>query len=183
MLGPPGSGKGTQAKKLAAAHKAVHLSTGDILRAEVALGSEVGAEAKRYMEAGELVPDTLIVRMIRARLEQEGNGKGFILDGFPRTRAQAEQLDVMLKEIGATIDRAVFVDVGDDEVKKRLAGRAAIEGRTDDTDKVIERRLQVYRDQTKPVIGYYQEKGCLTEVEGEQTIDEVYQDLEKLVAG
>jgi adenylate kinase len=182
ILGPPGSGKGTQAKKLAQAHEAVHLSTGDILRAEVALGSDVGNEAKRYMEVGELVPDVLIIRMIRTRLEQEGNGKGFILDGFPRTRDQAEELDIMLKEIGATIDRAVLVKVGDEEVKKRLIGRSAIEGRTDDTDEVIERRLQVYRDQTKPVVDYYQKKGCLTEVEGEQTIDDVYRDLEKLVA-
>lgn len=181
LLGPPGSGKGTQAKRLAAAHSANHLSTGDILRAEVAKGSAVGAEAKQYMERGELVPDDVIIRMIRARL-QDGNGDGkFILDGFPRNRAQAVELDKMLEEIKVPIDRVVLVKVSDDEVKKRLKGRAVEEGRADDTEDVIAHRLEVYRQQTEPVVAYYREKGAVVEVEGEQSIEEVYSDLEKLV--
>lgn len=182
LLGPPGSGKGTQAKRLAAAHSANHLSTGDILRAEVAKGSDVGAEAKAFMERGELVPDKVIIRMIRSRL-QEGNGNGkFILDGFPRNRLQAEALDKMLAEIKVPIDRVVLVKVSDDEVKKRLAGRAVEEGRADDTEDVIAHRLDVYREQTEPVVAYYRKKGRVVEVEGEQPIDAVYKDLEKLVS-
>jgi adenylate kinase len=133
------------------------------------------------MENGELVPDALIIRMIRSSLEEGGDGKGFILDGFPRTRAQAEELDRMLREIRASIDRVVLVKVSDDQVKKRLAGRAAQEGRADDTEDVIARRLEVYREQTEPVVAYYRSDGRLTEVEGEQTIVEVYRDLEKLI--
>ena len=179
VLGPPGSGKGTQAKRLAAARKASHLSTGDMLRAEVARGTAIGREAKAFMERGELVPDDLIIRMIRSRL-QGGNGKGFILDGFPRTRIQAEELDQMLEEIRVRIDRVVLVRVGDEEIKKRLASRAVLEGRPDDTEDVILRRLDIYREQTEPVVAYYRDDGRLAEVEGEQTIDQVYRDLEKL---
>ncbi len=180
VLGPPGSGKGTQAKRLAAAHSANHLSTGDILRAEVAKGSDVGTEAKAFMERGELVPDNVIIRMIRARL-QEGNGNGFILDGFPRNRLQAQELDKMLDEIDVPIDRVVLVKVSDKEVTKRLLGRAVIEGRADDTEDVIAHRLDVYREQTEPVVAHYRDKGRVVEIEGEQSIDEVYRDLEKLL--
>jgi adenylate kinase len=180
VLGPPGSGKGTQAKRLAAAHSVNHLSTGDILRAEVAKGSDVGREAKAFMERGELVPDKVIIRMIRSRL-QEGNGKGFILDGFPRNRLQAQELDKMLDEINVPVDRVVLVKVSDEEVKKRLAGRALEEGRADDTENVIAHRLDVYREQTEPVVAYYRANGRLVEVEGEQPIENVYSDLEKLV--
>ncbi|MEW5875722.1 MAG: adenylate kinase [Candidatus Zixiibacteriota bacterium] len=182
LLGPPGSGKGTQAKRLAAAHNAAHLSTGDLLRAEVAAQSELGKTAKAFMDRGELVPDDLILKMIRARLEHMTNG-GFILDGFPRTIPQAEELDRMLEEIGEPLDCAVLVSVGDDEIKARIAGRARLEGRADDTAEVIERRLQVYRSQTEPLVEYYRRDGRLVEVNGEQDIDRVYQDLETVVVG
>jgi adenylate kinase len=181
LLGPPGSGKGTQAKRLAAAHNAVHLSTGEILRAEVSSGTELGKTAKAFMDRGELVPDDLIVKIIRARLEKMTNG-GFILDGFPRTIPQAEELDRMLSEISVPLDTAVLVDVGDDEIKARLAERARLEGRADDTAEVIERRLQVYRNQTEPLVAFYRRDGRLVEVDGEQDIDSVYRDLERVVA-
>lgn len=179
-MGPPGSGKGTQAKKLAAAYGADHLSTGDMLRAEVASGTELGRQAQAFMNRGDLVPDELILKMIAGRLESMGNGASFILDGFPRTEAQAAALDQMLAAINRPLDRAVLVDVGDEEIKSRLAGRARQEGRADDTEEVINRRLDVYRKQTAPLIAYYRGKGRLSEVFGERTIEVVYGDLKKL---
>ncbi len=181
LLGPPGSGKGTQAKKLASAHDLTHLSTGDVLRNEIAKDSELGKEAKAYMERGDLVPDELILKMIRECLPSESDGNGFLLDGFPRTEQQAQALDVMLKKEGRSIDRAVLVDVSDEEIKRRLEGRAKAEGRTDDTADVIEQRLNVYRQQTVPVANHYEHQGLLTKVNGEQSIDDVYNDLEKLL--
>ncbi|MBI5867040.1 MAG: adenylate kinase [candidate division Zixibacteria bacterium] len=180
MLGPPGSGKGTQAKKLAAAFGADHLSTGDMLRSEVASGTELGCSARTYMDRGDLVPDELILKMIAGRLESMSNGDGFILDGFPRTEAQAVALDKMLDTMKRSIDRVVLVKVGDEEIKSRLAGRARQEGRADDTEEVINRRLDVYRKQTAPLIAYYSGKGRLSEVVGERPIDVVYGDLKKL---
>lgn len=181
LLGPPGSGKGTQAKKLAAAHGALHLSTGDILREEIAKGTKLGQDAKTYMDRGDLVPDDIILGMIRDHLPSGTNGKGFILDGFPRTEAQARELDKMLQSNGVPLDRIVLVDVGDDEIKTRLKGRAAQEGRADDNEDVINRRLDVYRSQTEPVVRYYRKDGRLTEVAGEQPIDRVFRDLEALI--
>jgi len=180
MLGPPGSGKGTQAKKLAADYGANHLSTGDMLRAEVASGTEIGRAAQKYMDRGDLVPDELILKMIAGRLESLGNGTGFVLDGFPRTEAQAVALDRMLDSIGRSVERVVLVRVGDAEIKARLAGRAQSEGRVDDSEDVINRRLEVYRKQTEPLIAYYRAKGRLVEVTGERPIDVVYADLQKL---
>ncbi|GAB4320646.1 MAG: adenylate kinase [Candidatus Zixiibacteriota bacterium] len=181
LLGPPGSGKGTQAKKLAAAHKVVHLSTGELLRGEIAGGSELGKTAKSYMDRGDLVPDELILRMIHDHLPSDGDGGGFILDGFPRTENQAQALDEMLAKEGRPIDRVVLIRVGEAEIKRRLEGRAAVEGRTDDSAAVIQRRLDVYQEQTKPVAEYYRRQGMLTEIDGEKPIDQVYDDLNVLV--
>ena len=180
MLGPPGSGKGTQAKKLAAAYGANHLSTGDMLRAEVISGTEIGRAAQAFMDRGDLVPDELILKMIAGRLESLGNGTGFVLDGFPRTEAQAVALDRMLDSIGRPVERVVLVRVGDSAIKARLAGRARSEGRVDDSEDVIDRRLEVYRKQTEPLVAYYRAKGRLAEVVGERPIDVVYADLQKL---
>lgn len=180
LLGPPGSGKGTQAVKLAAAFGATHLSTGDILRAEVKAGTALGQAAQAFMDRGELVPDQLILDMIRERLSVLGNGDGYILDGFPRTEPQAEGLDRMLDELGQALERVVLVDVSDEEITRRLAGRAAAEGRADDTDEVIRRRLEVYRAQTAPLIDYYRRRSLLAELNGEQSIDEVFTALESL---
>jgi adenylate kinase len=180
MLGPPGSGKGTQAKKLAAAYGANHLSTGDMLRTEVASGTELGRAAQMFMDQGDLVPDELILKMIAGRLRSLGNGTGFVLDGFPRTEAQAVALDRVLDSIGRAVERVVLVRVGDAEIKSRLAGRARSEGRVDDSEDVIARRLEVYRKQTEPLIAYYRAGGRLAEVVGERPIDVVYGELKKL---
>ncbi|MEW5702686.1 MAG: adenylate kinase [Candidatus Zixiibacteriota bacterium] len=179
LLGPPGSGKGTQAKKLAEAFGAMHLSTGDLLRQEVSAGSDVGRQAQAYMERGDLVPDQLILMMIRGRLAALSSGQGFILDGFPRTESQAVELDRMLEGLNLAVDHAVLVDVGDPEVKKRLAGRARLEGRSDDNEAVIERRLDVYRRQTAPLIAYYDQRGLLLRIDGEQPIESVFAALER----
>jgi adenylate kinase len=180
LLGPPGSGKGTQAAKLAACCGVSHLSTGDLLRAEVKDGTALGRAAQEYMDRGELVPDRLILDMIRGRLESLGNGDGYILDGFPRTEPQAEGLDRMLAELGQSLDRVVLVNVGDEEITERLAGRARAEGRADDTEDVIRRRLDVYRQQTAPLIDYYRRRSLLAELDGEQSIDEVFEALKRL---
>ncbi len=181
LLGPPGSGKGTQAKRLAEKFGYLHLSTGDLLREEVKNGTELGAQAKTIMEKGDLVPDDLIVAMIKSRLSATDDG--VILDGFPRTVTQAESLDKMLADAGQGIDRALLVDVSDAEVTTRLLGRARIEGRADDTPEVISNRLGVYKQQTEPIVDYYSGKGLLTKVNGEQEIEKVFADLEAIVAG
>ena len=181
LLGPPGSGKGTQAKRLAESFGFLHLSTGDMLREEVKKGSDLGQKAKSIMEKGELVPDDLIVAMIKSRISA-GNG-GIILDGFPRTVAQAEALDAMLTEAGEAIDRTLLVEVSDEEVTKRLLGRAEIEGRVDDTLEVISNRLAVYKRQTEPIVNYYSNVGKLTRINGGQTIEQVFADLKAVVAG
>ncbi|HUU45267.1 MAG TPA: adenylate kinase, partial [Acidobacteriota bacterium] len=180
LLGPPGSGKGTQAGKLAETFGAEHLSTGDILRAEVRAGTSLGQAAQAYMDRGELVPDQLILDMIRGRLSVLGNGGGYILDGFPRTEPQAEGLDRLLAELGQSLDRVVLVDVSDEEITRRLAGRAQAEGRADDTDEVIRRRLEVYRAQTAPLIDHYRRRSLLAELNGEQSIDDVFDALKAL---
>ena len=183
LLGPPGSGKGTQAARLADAYGVPHLSTGDMLRAEVAAESSLGRTAKEYMDRGELVPDELILNMIRGRIEDQGNGGGYILDGFPRTEVQAGGLDKLLGGLSQSIDRVVLVDVGDKEIVKRLVGRAKAEGRSDDTDEVIQRRLEVYRRQTAPLIDYYRKAGLLVKLDGERSIDAVFSALKQLRDG
>lgn len=180
ILGPPGSGKGTQAKKLAEAHDVYHISTGDILRAEVETGTELGMAAREFMDRGELVSDQLILDMIRNRLSDLAQDRGFVLDGFPRTEAQANGLDDMLAETRQSVDRVVLIKVGDAEIVHRLALRAEKEGRSDDSADVVTRRLDVYRRQTAPLIDYYNSRGLLVELNGELPIDAVYAELEKL---
>lgn len=182
LLGPPGSGKGTQAKRLAMKHRVAHLSTGDILRAEVAAGTELGRKAKANMDAGDLVPDQLILDMIRRRLEAMGAKAEFILDGFPRNTAQADALARMLEDLKLSLDRAILVEVSDTEIRKRLVGRAELEHRSDDSDDVIAHRLEVFRKQTAPLVEYYERRGLLTRLNGERSIDVVFDEMEKLAA-
>lgn len=170
FLGPPGAGKGTQAELAAERHNLAHISTGDLFRRAIEEGSELGKSVKAVMDRGELVSDDVVVRMIRETLPKEG---GFLLDGFPRTRTQAESLDQMLAEEGKELDRVINLEIQETTVTERLLGRK----RTDDTEEVIGKRLEVYRRETEPLISYYQEKGALRPVNGSQTIEEVSQSI------
>jgi len=173
LLGPPGVGKGTQAQRLIDDLGVPQISTGDMLRAAVAAGTEVGREAKGYMGQGELVPDSAVVGVARERRDQDDARKGFILDGFPRTVAQAEALDRMLGELGVELERCVALTADEDELVKRLLLRAEQEGRADDNEQTIRNRMRVYHEQTAPLVDYYRKHGILREVDGVGEIDEV----------
>ncbi len=206
LIGPPGSGKGTQAKLLEDKHDLKQLSSGDMLRAAVTEGSEIGNKAKAYMEAGELVPDDLVVEIVSDQIEK-ADGKGFILDGFPRNVHQAEVLDKMLQKNGRQIDRVPVIEVDDDLLVERVAGRFTcancgegyhdkfkrpkVEGlcdkcgstefvrRPDDNAETVRNRLDVYHEQTKPLIDYYNQHGKVRMINGEQSIAEVAEALEQ----
>jgi adenylate kinase len=173
LLGPPGSGKGTQASRLKDALQIPHISTGDLLRAEVAAGTALGLQAKEVMARGELVSDDILLGMLKARLGQPDAAKGFILDGYPRNLAQADALTKLLEEIGQPLDAVVQLDVATDLLVERIAGRAKAEGREDDNPESVRKRLQVYNDSTAPVIGFYDTRGTLARVDGVGTLDEV----------
>ncbi|RKX63862.1 MAG: adenylate kinase [Thermodesulfobacteriota bacterium] len=204
FLGPPGAGKGTQAKVLVEKYGIPQISTGDMLREHVAKGTELGLKAKEYMEKGQLVPDEIILSMVKERLSQDDAQKGFILDGFPRTVAQAEALDKILEEMGKKIEYVLALIVPDEELVTRLTGRRTckncgmmyhikfkppkVEGkcdacggelyqRPDDNEETVRNRLKVYHEQTAPLIEYYRKKGVLFEVDGNKSIEEITQQL------
>lgn len=172
LMGPPGAGKGTQAARVAAARGLTKLSTGDMLRAHVGAGTELGRRAKAIMDAGELVPDDVIIGMVRSELEA-AEAIRFLLDGFPRTSAQAAALDALLAELGCGVTAAVAIEVPDDELVGRMLKRAAEEGRSDDNEDTIRNRMAVYHAQTKPLLAYYGGQNKLLRVDGSGTIDEV----------
>lgn len=174
LLGPPGSGKGTQASRLKDYLQVPHISTGDLLRAEVAAGTELGCEAKAVMARGELVSDEILLGMLESRLGREDTVNGFILDGYPRNQAQADALGELLDRMGQRMDYAVQLEVPTELLVERIAGRAAAEGRADDTPDSVRTRLKVYDDQTAPVIEYYRQRGQLTVVDGVGSLDEVF---------
>lgn len=176
-MGPPGAGKGTQAQVVSALLGIPHISTGDIFRANVSQGTPLGIQAKRYMDAGEYVPDDVTNAMVRDRLNEADCSQGFLLDGYPRTVEQVAELDDMLSASGWTIDRVVELTVDIDEVVGRLVKRAADQGRSDDTEEVIRRRLEVYRHQTAPLIELYQGRGILSQVDGLGEVTEVTERL------
>jgi adenylate kinase len=173
MMGPPGAGKGTQATFVAEHFGIPAISTGDIFRANVAEGTPLGVEAKRYMDAGEYVPDEITNKMVRNRIDEPDAEPGFLLDGYPRTLAQVEELDGMVAFTGHRLDAAVVLTVDDEEIVQRLLQRAEVEGRADDTEDVIRRRQEVYREQTAPLIEVYRDRGILVEVDGMGEVDEV----------
>lgn len=173
LMGPPGAGKGTQAKAVADRLGIPAISTGDIFRANVAEGTPLGVEAKRFMDAGEYVPDEVTNAMVRDRLAEDDARSGFLLDGYPRTVAQVHELDGMLEALGSRLDAVVVLTVDQDELVQRLLHRAQTEGRTDDTEPVIRRRQDVYAQETAPLIAVYGERGLVREVDGMGTVDEV----------
>ncbi|MFO7544522.1 MAG: adenylate kinase [Trueperaceae bacterium] len=173
LMGPPGAGKGTQATMLAEARGLTKLSTGDMLRANVRDGTELGKRAKRLMDEGVLVPDDVIVAMVRGELDEMSPVR-VLLDGFPRTTVQAEALDALLAEFGAPIDAVVELVVDSDELVRRLMRRAAEEGRSDDNEETVRTRMQVYMEQTRPLLDYYRVQGKLRSVNGVGSMDEVF---------
>jgi len=210
LLGPPGAGKGTQAERLHEDFGLPHISTGDILRAQVVEGTELGREAKRYMDAGELVPDDVIIGMITERLASGDARDGFLLDGFPRNEQQADALDEALRGLDRRLTAVLLIEVPDDDVVRRLAGRrvcvknpshiyhvdfdppkhddvcdqdgARLIQRDDDREEVIRRRLEVYHSQTEPLIAYYDRAGLLRRFDGRRTADEVHAHIRATVA-
>lgn len=208
MLGAPGAGKGTQAKMIADKYSIPHVSTGDIFRANIKNGTELGMEAKKYMDQGQLVPDELTVKILLDRVAQDDCKNGYVLDGFPRTIPQAEVLDRALTELGDSIDYAINVDVPDENIINRMSGRRAcvacgatyhivhiptkVEGicdrcgaelilRDDDKPETVKKRLDVYHTQTQPLIDYYTAKGVLKEVDGTRDMQDVFADIVKLL--
>ena len=178
VLGPQGSGKGTQATRIAAEHGIPHVSTGEMFRAAIAEGSELGRRVGPILASGELVPDELTVALIRERLAAPDAGDGFVLDGFPRNLAQAEALDAMLGEIGRTLDAVLFFDLSDEIATERIRGRALDEGREDDTPETIARRLAIYHEQTEPVVERYRVTGKLVPLHAERTIGAVAAEID-----
>jgi len=182
LLGPPGAGKGTQASRLVEDLGVPQVSTGDMLRAAVAAGTDLGRQAQAVMERGELVSDGIVIGVARDRLAQADAREGFVLDGFPRTEAQAEALDAMLGELGSKLERCILLVVDEDRLVQRLLKRAAIEGRSDDNEQTIRHRMRVYREQTQPLVDHYRARGVLAEVDGSGGIEEVATRIRRAIA-
>jgi len=183
LMGPPGAGKGTQAKVIGERYGIPAISTGDIFRTNVSQGTPLGVEAKRYMDAGEYVPDEITNKMVRNRIDEPDAKPGFLLDGYPRTLAQVEELDGMIKHTGHELDTVVVLTVDEEELVQRLLARAAVEGRADDTEDVIRRRQEVYAEQTEPLIDVYRQRGILLEVDGMGEVDEVTERIFTALSG
>lgn len=182
LFGPPGAGKGTQSEKLIEKYKLVHLSTGDILRSEITRGTALGLEAKKLMDQGTLVPDQVVIGMISNKLDSNKDARGFIFDGFPRTVAQAEALDELLKSKSSSISGMVALEVNSDELEKRLLLRGKESGRPDDANpEVIRKRIVEYNSKTAPVANYYKDQNKFSSINGIGTIDEIFDSICKVV--
>lgn len=182
FLGPPGSGKGTQAIRIAEKFNLVHLSTGEVLREATAAQSELGKQAEKFMKEGALVPDEVIIELVGKMIADGVLSKGFILDGFPRTIPQAKSLSDMLERNSSPIDKAILINVADEVIIERIKGRAEEENRADDDEKVVRNRLTVYKALTEPIVGYYRDESILSEIEGDATPDEVFESIVKVVS-
>lgn len=182
LLGPPGAGKGTQAQRLVEKLGVPQISTGDMLRAAVAAGSEVGRQAQAIMERGDLVSDEIVVAVARERLGAGDARGGFVLDGFPRTLGQARALDRILADQGARLERCIALVVDEEAVVARLLKRAEIEGRSDDNAETIRQRMKVYREQTEPLVAHYRALGVLAEVDGMGSVEEVSERIQEAIA-
>lgn len=178
LFGPPGAGKGTQSEKLIVKYQLIHLSTGDILRGELAAESDLGMEAKKYMEKGELVPDEVVIGMIEGKVDKNMDARGFIFDGFPRTTEQAKALDTLLEKKGLSISLMLSLEVEHDELVKRLLGRGKESGRADDQDaSIIENRISVYHKETAPVIEFYAAQDKHRSIQGTGSIEDIFDRL------
>ena len=177
IIGPPGAGKGTQAARIAEERQLPAISTGDIFRENIRNSTELGQEAKQYIDAGNLVPDSVTNRMVRDRLGQEDAREGFLLDGYPRNPAQVEELDRILTDLGQDIDAVLLLTADQEELVQRLLKRAEEQGRSDDTEDVIRHRLEVYEKETAPVVDLYEQRGLVRRIDGLGGIDEVTQRL------
>tara|TARA_B100000683_G_scaffold151515_1_gene146629 strand:- start:2191 stop:2766 length:576 start_codon:yes stop_codon:yes gene_type:complete len=178
LFGPPGSGKGTQAEKLVDTFELMHISTGDLLRSEIANKTKLGLEAKEFMNQGKLVPDSVVIGMIEEKLKNNRDVKGIIFDGFPRTEAQAEALDVLLEKYKTDINAVLSLEVSEEELKERLLLRGKTSGRADDQDvSIIEKRIREYREKTEAVGVYYDKKGAYVPIKGEGDIESIFQSL------
>ena len=179
LLGPQGAGKGTQADRISAEYGIPHVATGEMLRAAIAAGTELGRTVESIVNAGELVPDDLMISLIRDRLAQDDTDAGFVLDGFPRTTAQAEALDAMFNEIGRTFNVVFSLQIPDEVAFERLRRRAKVEGRADDTDDAIHRRLDNYHRETEPLIEYYRTRGNLVTIHADRSENEVFTEIQQ----
>jgi adenylate kinase len=178
LFGPPGSGKGTQAERLEETYNLVHISTGELFRSEMEAGTELGLQANQFMARGELVPDEVTIGMLRNKMKAHDDAEGFIFDGFPRTRPQAEALDQLLSDMGQQIDALIMLDVPEDEIVKRIVLRGKESNRPDDSDpEVIRNRFQVYQSKTAPIYAYYAEKQRAHKLAGIGTIDDIFHHL------
>jgi len=183
MLGAPGAGKGTQAVRIAETHGVPHISTGEMLRSAIAAGSELGQKVKEIVESGALVPDELVVEVTRDRLSQPDAQGGFVLDGFPRTIGQAEALDALLAELGRPLEIVLELELSEETAVERMLGRAAEQGRADDSPDVIKNRFEVYRRQTEPLSNYYRSTGILVAIDSSPGMDEVFAEIERVLDG
>ena len=179
LFGPPGSGKGTQSENIVTNYKLQHISTGDLLRDEVSRHTPLGTEAKKYMDQGMLVPDEVVIGMISSKIDESADARGFIFDGFPRTRPQAEALDKLLEFKNTRIHLVLALDVPEAELVKRLVGRGETSGRSDDNEEVIAKRIKEYHSKTQPVASYYNAHGKLETVTGNHSIAETFKSLTK----
>jgi adenylate kinase len=178
LLGPQGAGKGTQAKRISAEYAIPHVASGEILRAEMQAGTELGLRVKDVYDRGDLVSDDLVIELIRTRLEQPDTENGFVLDGFPRTTRQAEALDAMFADIGRSFSVVFALQISDEVAFERLHRRAQLEGRADDTDEAIRRRLENYHRETEPLIEYYRVRGNLVPIHGDRSENEVFAEIQ-----
>lgn len=181
LFGPPGSGKGTHSIKLVEKYQLVHLSTGDILRNQIQNQTELGQKAKSFMDQGHLVPDELVIDMLFSVMDNHKEAKGFVFDGFPRTLIQAEKFDEMLIAKGNPVNLVVSIEVTDEELIKRLVKRGVESGRADDSEEIIAKRLQVYNNQTRPLLDYYSRKNIIKHIHGIGPVEEIFNAICRLI--